>query len=245
MQAVNALECSHVSHSYSGRLALDDVSFSIPPGNFAVLLGRNGAGKTTLISLITRLYHARQGSMRVFGADLREEALRALAVMGVVFQQLTIDLDLSIRENLLYHGALYGLSRRERKLRACEELDRIGLSDRIDDKVRNLSGGMRRRVEIARALLHQPRLLLLDEPTAGLDMAVRSDILTHVQSLCRQRGTAVLWTTHLIEEVEAADLAIVMHHGRVVQCGAPGEILGEARGRSGTETFLELTAEAN
>lgn len=245
MQAVNALECSHVSHSYSGRLALDDVSFAIPPGRFAVLLGRNGAGKTTLISLITQLYHARQGSMRIFGTDLREDALRALAAMGVVFQQLTIDLDLSIRENLLYHGALYGLSRRERKLRAREELERIGLSSRIDDKVRNLSGGMRRRVEIARALLHEPRLLLLDEPTAGLDMGVRSDILAHVQSLCRRRGTAVLWTTHLIEEVESADLAIVMHHGRVLQCGAPKEVLGGTRGRSGTETFLELTAGAS
>jgi ABC-2 type transport system ATP-binding protein len=242
MQDVAALSCTGVSHRYGGRLALDDVSFAVPPGSFAVLMGRNGAGKTTLISLITRLYHAQQGAIRIFGMDLREQPLKALAAMGVVFQQLTIDLDLTVRENLIYHAALHGLSRREASVRIDEELERIGLRDRLNERVRSLSGGMRRRVEIARALLHCPKLMLLDEPTAGLDLAVRSAILTHVRALCRERGTAVLWTTHLIEEAEAADLAIVLHQGRVLECGMPDAIFSKASAGSAGEAFLAMTA---
>jgi ABC-2 type transport system ATP-binding protein len=245
MQALNALECIHVSHSYSGRLALDDVSFAVPPGQFAVLLGRNGAGKTTLFSLVTRLYHARTGDIRVLGTDVRAQPQRALAAMGIVFQQLTIDLELTIRENLNYHGALYGLSRQERKMRLGEEIERIGLADRMDERVRNLSGGLRRRAEIARALLHRPRLLLLDEPTAGLDIAMRRTILAHLLALCRERGTAVLWTTHLIEEAEAADLAIILHEGRVLQVGPPAEVLRSAAAQSSADTFVTMTAKAN
>jgi ABC-2 type transport system ATP-binding protein len=241
MQDVAALSCSHVSHRYGARAALDDVSFDVPPGSFAVLMGRNGAGKTTLISLITRLYHAQQGAIRIFGMDLRGEPLKALAAIGVVFQQLTIDLDLTVRENLIYHAALHGLSRREASTRIGEELERIGMRERLNERVRSLSGGMRRRVEIARALLHRPRLILLDEPTAGLDMAVRSAILAHVRALCRERGTAVLWTTHLIEEADAADLAVVLHNGRLLDCGLPETIFSKAKASSAGEAFLAMT----
>jgi ABC-2 type transport system ATP-binding protein len=241
MQDVAALSCTNVSHRYGSRLALDGVSFAVQPGSFAVLMGRNGAGKTTLISLITRLYHAQQGAIRIFGTDLRGEPLKALAAMGVVFQQLTIDLDLTVRENLIYHAALHGLSRCEALVRVGEELERIGLHDRLNERVRSLSAGMRRRVEIARALLHRPKLILLDEPTAGLDMAVRSAILTHVRALCRERGSAVLWTTHLIEEADAADLAIVLHQGRVLDCGLPGSIFGKAKASTAGEAFLAMT----
>ena len=241
MQDVAALSCSGLSHRYGGRLALNDVSFAVPPGSFAVLMGRNGAGKTTLISLITRLYHAQQGAIGVFGMQLRMQPLKALAAIGVVFQQLTIDLDLSVRENLIYHAALHGLSRREALVRIDEELELIDMRERLDERVRNLSGGMRRRVEIARALLHRPKLILLDEPTAGLDMAVRSAILTHVRALCRERGTAVLWTTHLIEEVDAADLAIVLHQGHVVECGVPDAIFSRSKASSAGEAFLAMT----
>jgi ABC-2 type transport system ATP-binding protein len=241
MQTVDALTCEHVSHRYAGRLALDDVGFSIAAGQFAVLMGRNGAGKTTLISLITRLYHAQQGAISVFGLGLRDNPLKALALMGVVFQQLTIDLDLTVRENLMYHAALHGLSGREARTRAEEELARIGISERIDERIRKLSGGMRRRVEIARALLHRPQLILLDEPTAGLDMGVRGEILAHVRALCRERGTAVLWATHLIEEVDAADLAIVLHRGRVLECGPAHAVFRGNAGRSNAEAFLALT----
>ena len=127
MQAVAALSCTHVSHRYGERLALDDVTLAVPSGSFAVLMGRNGAGKTTLVSLVTRLYHAQQGSIAIFGMELRENPLKALALMGVVFQQLTIDLNLTVRENLTYHAALHGLSRREAHARIEEELERIGI----------------------------------------------------------------------------------------------------------------------
>jgi ABC-2 type transport system ATP-binding protein len=240
MQDVAALACTRVSHRYGARLALDDVSFAVPSGRFAVLMGRNGAGKTTLISLITRLYHAQQGAISIFGMDVRQDPLKALAAMGVVFQQLTIDLDLTVRENLIYHAALHGLSRREARSRIDEELERIGMRDRLDERVRNLSGGMRRRVEIARALLHRPKLILLDEPTAGLDMAVRSAILAHVRAL-RERGTTVLWTTHLIEEVDAADLAIVLHQGRLIECGLAETVFRDAPSRGTAEAFLAMT----
>ncbi len=241
MQTVAALTCTHVTHRYGVRLALDDATFAVPAGSFAVLMGRNGAGKTTLISLITRLYHAQQGEIAVFGIHLREQPLRALATMGVVFQQLTIDLDLTVRENLTYHALLHGLSRREGSMRVEEELERIGMHDRLDERVRSLSGGMRRRVEIARALLHRPKLLLLDEPTAGLDMAVRGALLQHVRTLCRERGTTVLWTTHLIEEADDADLAIVLHQGRVRECGLPHDVFRGGQASANAEAFLAMT----
>jgi ABC-2 type transport system ATP-binding protein len=241
MQDVAALSCSHVSHRYGAQLALDDVCFSVPAGHFAVLMGRNGAGKTTLISLITRLYHAQQGTISIFGLDVRKDPLQALAAMGVVFQQLTIDLDLTVRENLIYHAALHGLTRRDAQQRIDEELARIGMRDRLDERVRNLSGGMRRRVEIARALLHRPQLILLDEPTAGLDMAVRGAILAHVRSLCRERGTTVLWTTHLLEEIDAVDLAIVLHQGRLIECGLAENLFRDAPSRGTAEAFLAMT----
>jgi ABC-2 type transport system ATP-binding protein len=215
MQASAALTCDHVSHRYARRVALDDVSLTIPRGAFAALVGRNGAGKTTLISLITRLYHAQRGAICVMGYDLRKKPLGALATMGIVFQQLTIDLDLTVGENLRYHAALHGLTSGEARLRIGEELERLAVAERINERVRNLSGGMRRRAEIARALLHRPRLLLLDEPTAGLDIEARHSILTHVRALCADRGTTVLWTTHLMEEVQSADIAICLDQGRL------------------------------
>jgi ABC-2 type transport system ATP-binding protein len=173
--------------------------------------------------------------------DLRKQPLKALANMGVVFQQLTIDLDLTVRENLTYHAALHGLSRRETNARIEEELERIAMRERIDERVRSLSGGMRRRVEIARALLHQPKLILLDEPTAGLDMAVRRAIVAHVRSLCNERGTTVLWTTHLIEEVDCADLVIVLHQGRVLEAGLADEVFRSADARDSANVFLTMT----
>ena len=197
-ESTPALEVQGVTHSFGKRKALDGVSLTIDRGQFTVLLGQNGAGKTTLFSLVTRLYDNRSGgSIRVFGFDVRERSSEALARIGVVFQQRTLDLDLTVRQNLLYHAALHGLASAEVKQRAEEELARLGLSERSGDKVRQLSGGQLRRVEIARALLHRPRLLLLDEPTVGLDIGSRQDILDHVRKLVREEDLGLLWATHL------------------------------------------------
>ncbi|MBV8335586.1 MAG: ATP-binding cassette domain-containing protein, partial [Alphaproteobacteria bacterium] len=162
-----ALSIEELGHRFGQRRVLSDVSFAVAPGDFTVLLGLNGAGKTTLFSLATRLYVQREGVIRIFGNDIREHPSECLRQMGVVFQQPTLDLDLTVEQNLLYHASLHGLSHREAAQRGAAEMERVGLADRRRDKVRQLSGGQRRRVEIARCLLHRPRLLLLDEPTVG------------------------------------------------------------------------------
>ena len=199
--AVAALAVRGVSHAYGSRQALQDVSLTVPQSRFTALLGLNGAGKTTLFSLITRLYDTRHGSIDVLGHRVSREPGEALRLLGVVFQARTLDLDLSVMDNLLYHAALHGIGSREARQRALAALEEIELADRARDVVRKLSGGQMRRVEIARALLHRPCVLVLDEPTVGLDVASRSAILRHVRSLVRERGVAVLWATHLLDEV--------------------------------------------
>ncbi len=233
-----ALDVAGLSHSYGPREALRDVSFSIAPGDFTVLLGLNGAGKSTLFSLITRLYAHRSGAIKVFGAAVERDPVSTLARMGVVFQQPTLDLDLTVEQNLRYHAALHGISRRVSETRIAAELGRVDLAERRRDNVRGLSGGQRRRVEIARALLHDPRLLLLDEPTVGLDVVGRQFLLEYVRGLCRTRGLAVLWATHLIDEVGEDSRVIVLHRGRVLADGlAPA--VAAAAGTSSIPTAFD------
>ena len=181
-----ALDIKNVSHNFGDFTALDNVSLKINPGDFTVLLGLNGAGKTTLYSLITRLYNNNSGSIEIYGFNVRENATNALKHIGVVFQQPTLDLDLSVKENLEYHSSLHGISSSEAKKRIDDEIGRIKLDDKVKSKIRSLSGGQRRRVEIARSLLHNPKLLLLDEPTVGLDIGSRQMILKHVKTLCKK-----------------------------------------------------------
>lgn len=211
-----ALEVHDLSFAYAGKPALESVSLSIAAGEFAVLLGPNGAGKTTLFSLITRLHDRRQGEIRIGGFDVRRQAVQAHARIGVVFQQPTLDLDLSVAQNLAYHGALHGMGPREARRRSEAQLARVGLAERRQARVRQLSGGQRRRLEIARGLLHEPRLLLLDEPTVGLDAASRRDLGEHAHRLCAEEGVAVLWATHLFDEVRPGDRVLVLHHGRLL-----------------------------
>lgn len=240
-----ALAVERVSYAFGSRRVLDDVSFSIEVGRFCVLLGVNGAGKTTLFSLLTRLYTSRQGRIRILGRDIVKDPSSALARLGVVFQQPTLDLDLSIVQNLRYHAALHGMPGRIAADRIAEELERIGLSDRARDRVRDLSGGQRRRVEIARALLHRPDVLLLDEPTVGLDVHSRQDIQNHVRTLCLTASLAVVWATHLTDEAAGGDRLVVLHKGRVQ---LDGTVAGALAAQSATDlrnAFMRLIGEAN
>ncbi|MFQ5775074.1 MAG: ABC transporter ATP-binding protein [Kiloniellaceae bacterium] len=236
-----ALAVEDLGHSFGPRRALEAVSFSLWPGEFTVLLGQNGAGKTTLFSLVTRLYTNRGGAIRVYGFDVRAQSSQALARIGAVFQQRTLDLDLTVAQNLYYHAALHGIARGLARERIEAELARLALSERAGDKVRQLSGGQLRRVEIARALLHDPRLLLLDEPTVGLDIGSRQGILDHVRTLVREQRLAVLWATHLIDEVAAGDRVIVLHEGRVLADGKVDEVVRRAGAGDIREAFGKLT----
>jgi ABC-2 type transport system ATP-binding protein len=237
----SALALKGVSFAYTKRQVLDDVSFELRPGEFCVLLGVNGAGKTTLFSLITRLFVSRGGSIDIYGFDLQRHTRKALAHLGVVFQQPTLDLDLSLIQNLRYHCALQGLDPGALEERIQSVLHEIELGERAKDKARALSGGQRRRVELVRALLHQPRLLLADEPTVGLDIHSRQAILQQVRKRCREDRIGVLWATHLVDEVEADDRLVVLHNGKVLAQGSAQDIMQETGTHSVKQAFNTLT----
>jgi ABC-2 type transport system ATP-binding protein len=220
------------------------VTFDVAPTSFTVLLGLNGAGKSTLFSIITHLYVSRSGMVRIFGRDVARNSGAALALLGVAFQQRTLDPDLSVAQNLAYHGALHGISGRETRERAAAQLARVGLADRAGDKVRFLSGGQMRRVEIARALLHRPRMLLLDEPTAGLDIKARAGILEVVRGLVADEGLGVLWATHLVDEIRDDDHVVVLHKGRVLADGSSRSIIDDAGARAIGDAFTSLTGDS-
>jgi ABC-2 type transport system ATP-binding protein len=239
---ISALSIDGVSHSYGARRALIDINFSVAPASFTALLGLNGAGKSTLFSLVTRLFGIQAGRIGIFGHDIGLAPGEALRLLGVVFQPRTLDLDLSVMQNLLYHAALHGIDRREARLRAGEVLARIGLADRAGSKVRDLSGGQMRRLEIARALLHRPRLLLLDEATVGLDVKARADIMGHVRQLVADQGIGVLWATHLFDEIMPNDDLVVLHEGKVLAHGQVARVMADTGTCDVNSAFARLTA---
>lgn len=235
------IEASNLSFRYGDKPVLREVSFVLTSGRFHALLGPNGAGKSTLFGLLTRLLALQQGDILLAGQSLKNQPAEAMRRIGVVFQQNALDLDLTVRQNLQYHAALHGLSRKEARVRGDRELERFSLLDRANDAVRQLNGGHRRRVEIARALLHEPSLLLLDEPTVGLDVASRKALNEHVRTLCEEDGLTVLWATHLIEEVREDDRVLILHQGQLLADGN-GQAICEAEGtRDLAETFHSLT----
>lgn len=223
------------------QIVFIDASAALQKGEKAGLVGPNGAGKTTLFSVITRLYANQDGRVAIFGHGLDREPSRALARMGVVFQARTLDTDLTVEQNLLYHASLHGIARRIAKARIATLLDRVGLADRRGDKIRTLSGGQSRRIEIARSLIHEPSLLLLDEPTVGLDLESRADIVAIVRALVREEGLSVLWATHIFEEIEAGDDAVVLHRGRIIARGTAGGIAQD--GETLEAAFRRLVAD--
>ncbi|MDD2724049.1 MAG: ABC transporter ATP-binding protein [Methylovulum sp.] len=225
MKPAIALSVENLSFSYGGKKALDSVGFQIRSGECTVLLGPNGAGKSTLFSLITRLYDSHDGRIELCGFDLKQQTGKALAKLGIVFQQTTLDMDLSVIGNLRYHTALHGMGGKQADQRIQQELERLTMWDRRFEKVRQLNGGHKRRVEIARALLHEPSLLLLDEPTVGLDVPSRQAIVEYVHQLSQDKGLAVLWATHLIDEIYPNDHLLVLHKGQIKANGAVDDIL--------------------
>ena len=210
---IAALDIRDLGFDYGEKIALDNVNLTIHAAELVILLGPNGAGKTTLFSLICGLFAPARGTITINGQSVLKRT-DALAPLGIVFQAQTLDLDLSVQQNLLYFCALHGLPRTQAKVRIADALKRMDLHTRAHDKVRTLNGGHRRRVEIIRATLHDPGILLLDEPTVGLDIPTRAELVDYVRELPNTHGCAVLWATHLIDEIRHIDRVALLHAGK-------------------------------
>lgn len=235
------LQVSGLTQKYGERVALDALSFDLKRGSFTALLGRNGAGKSTLFQVLTGLFAADQGEVQVAGLSMRTQARRALAHIGIVFQQQSLDLDLSVVRNLQFQADLQGLPRRRAAERIAAETARFGLTADLGRPVRELSGGNRRKVELVRALLHRPDLLLMDEATVGLDPTSRRDLLAGLHDEVAQRGVTVLWATHLVNEAELADRVLVLHKGRLLADGTPAAVTAALGGSDLETAFIAAT----
>jgi len=219
-----AVEVVGLRHRYGTRLALDGVSFAVPRGEIFGLLGPNGGGKTTLFKIVSTLLAPSEGTVRVFGDDVVGDPAAVRGRLGVVFQRPALDARLTVEENLRHQGHLYGLSGRPLGERIGDVLSRVRLGDRRRDLVGTLSGGLQRRAEVAKALLHQPQLLVLDEPSTGLDPSARRDIWADLSDLRRREGTTVILTTHLMEEAAGCDRVAILDQGRLVAIDAPAAL---------------------
>ena len=213
-----------ITHRYADRIALDSVSFEVGAAECFGLLGPNGGGKTTLFRILTTLLTPTDGTATICGLDVRTQRAGARRHIGVVFQSPSLDIYLTCRENLRHAGRLYGLSSKGLSERVDDALCRVGLSDRADDLVKTLSGGMKRRVEIAKGILHRPDILILDEPSTGLDPAARRDLWNQLQSLRRESGVTILITTHFMDEADKCDRLAILDRGRLVAVGRPSEL---------------------
>ena len=227
---------------YGARTALQSLSLHLPAGQFVALLGPNGAGKSTLFQVLTGMFAADEGEVEVAGHSLRRSATAALRHIGVVFQQMSLDLDLSIRRNLLFQADLHGLPRRLAQERIASACARLNIDADLDRKVRELSGGNRRKVELARAGLHRPAVLLMDEATVGLDPKSRQDLLAALRTDVRERGVCVLWATHRVDEAEEADRVLVLHKGTLLADGTPAQVSRLLGGATLEEGFIARTA---
>jgi ABC-2 type transport system ATP-binding protein len=237
----SALVVSDVRKSYGTVTAINGLSLHVEPGEFVVLLGPNGAGKTTLFQLLSGLFTPDAGQIRVRGHDMQHSAVAALAEIGVVFQQPALDLDLSVMANLRFHTRLHGMAPKATAERIRSELEHLGLDALRKRVCRGLSGGNRRRVELARALLHEPPVLLMDEATVGLDPESRQSLLAHVKEACDGRDLAVLWATHLVDEAVDADRVYVIDDGRLLIDGTPVDIMDATGQATMLDAFLSIT----
>jgi ABC-2 type transport system ATP-binding protein len=235
------LQVQSLTKRYGARVALDNLSLAIEPGQFVALLGPNGAGKSTLFQVLTGLFVADAGEVSVAGLSLRHAAVRALKHIGVVFQQMSLDLDLSVRRNLQFHADLHGLPAALARTRIEQGCAAAGLGEELARTVRELSGGNRRKVELVRALLHRPALLLMDEATVGLDPKSRRALISALHDDVAQRQSSVLWATHLVEEAEGADRVLVLHKGKLLADGTPAAVAAALGGSSLEDGFIRNT----
>ena len=234
-----ALELKNIDYSYGKKRVLNNISFCIKEGTFSVLLGLNGAGKSTIFSLITRLQSLTSGEISINNYSIKDYS-NALKDLGIVFQEPTLDLDLTVKQNLYYYGALKGLNFKETIKSIEDEIKKLELENILDTQVRKLNGGHRRRVEILRALINKPKLLLLDEPTVGLDLKSRFDILNYVKDLVHTKNISVLWITHLFDEVEQNDNVTVIKAGQIVESGIVKDIVEKYKQENLVDTFNYL-----
>ncbi len=230
-QETALLSVQGLNHHYGQRQALKQIDLKLYQGRFNALLGANGAGKSTLFNLLAGLIRRQQGELVFNGQPLERATPDYLCNLGIVFQQSTLDLDLTVSQNLHYHASLQGMSRRQAKQRITEELTRLELLDRLKTPVRQLNGGHKRRVEIARALLHNPAFLMLDEATAGLDIQTRQQLTRYLHQRCDE-GLTVLWTTHLLEEIAADDPVTILRQGEVICAGIHQQLLQQNPGET-------------
>ena len=221
-----------VSHAYGPRQALADLSLEIQPGELLAVLGPNGGGKTTLFRLLSTLLPLQRGTASILGYDLKTQAHAVRSVIGVVFQSPSLDRKLTVSENIRLQAALYGLAGRELSRRLDALLDQFALRDRARELTERLSGGLRRRVELAKGLIHKPRVLLLDEPSTGLDPAARSDLWQYLRRLKIENATTIVLTTHYLDEADGADRVAILNEGRLVAHDAPDALRASIGGDS-------------
>jgi ABC-2 type transport system ATP-binding protein len=219
-----AVSVDGLRHRYGERLALDDLSLDVARGEIFGLLGPNGGGKTTLFKILSTILAPTAGRVRILEHDLIREARHVRRHLGVVFQHPAVDPQLTVLENLQHHGLLYGMRGRLLAERAAQVLARVGLAERAGERVKALSGGLQRRVELAKAVVHQPDILLLDEPSTGLDPGARRDFTHYLEHLRTDEGVTVLLTTHLLDEAERCDRLAILHQGRLVALGTPNAL---------------------
>jgi ABC-2 type transport system ATP-binding protein len=232
MPADHAILISAVSHRYGTRTAVDELSLSVNSGEIFVFLGPNGSGKTTLFRVLSTLIPLQTGEVTMLGYNLRSEATAIRSRLGVVFQAPSLDKKLTVLENLHHQGKLYGLRGAALRNRCDEMLTALGVQDRAGDITETLSGGMRRRVELAKGLLHRPQLLLLDEPSTGLDPGARSDLWKYLQQIRSTDGVTLVLTTHLLEEADRADRIAIMHNGQLAALDTPAALQASVGGDS-------------
>ena len=245
----NVIEVNNLTYQYGSKTALDGLSFSVGKGEIFGFLGPNGGGKTTTFKVLSTLFACRPGQVKMFGMDLAKDLMAIRRKMGIVFQLPALDKMLKVRENLEHQGHLYGLSGKELEKRIDRDLERLGLKDRSKDRVKTLSGGLQRRVELAKALINDPELMILDEPSTGLDPAARRDFWGHLETLRQSQGMTVLVTTHYLEEADRCDRLLILDQGKKVALGKPEELKAGIGGEvlrikaKNPEAFLTVLSE--